>query len=72
VFVAGSALTGLSAVFALFAAVLVLKLKPNDFVEEFDGGALPRLVSAQRGPTTLAFASAFLALVGTILLAVGR
>ena len=68
----GFVLTGLAAAFAVLAAVLVLALTPEDFREEFDGGALPRLVKAQRCPTILALTSAGLSLVGTILLAASR
>ncbi len=68
----GFLLTGLAALLAVAAGVLVLRLRPGDYIEEFDGGALPRLVRAQRCPMTLASTSANLSLVDTILLAASR
>jgi hypothetical protein len=69
---AGFVLTGTASALALAAGVRVLRLRPADFRETYNGGQLPALVRAQRCPTVLACLSASLGLLGTVLLAVGR
>jgi hypothetical protein len=58
-------LTGLAPALALVAGALVLRLRPKDFQETFDGGVLPRLVAAQRRPAIVACVSAAFGLAGT-------
>ena len=65
----GSILSGWGAASAIASAVLVLRLRPNDFRETYDGGQLPALVKAQRWPSVLALLAAALGLAGTVVLA---
>jgi hypothetical protein len=65
----GSILSGCGAASAIWSAVLVLLIRPNDFRETYDGGELPRLVKAQRWPTVLALLAGALGLAGTVVLA---
>jgi hypothetical protein len=66
---AGIIVSGCGATSATLAAVLLLRLRPDDFGETWSGTALPRFVRAQRWPTVSAVLAAVLTLIGTVLLA---
>jgi hypothetical protein len=68
---AGIVLSGLGAASAAVAAWLVLRLRPEDFRERFDGGSLPILVRAQRPPAVLALMAAVSQGLGAVLIAIG-